>query len=351
MSSRTDTPARISIAITSSTPRLHGSTAASSSSSGGGAPQRSVHVALQLHSVAVGLEGLLKLAAAVLQQQHQQQRSKHQNQQQRPQDQQHSTTAASQTSRTAGGLRLQLELQDCDVLACSRSPWGTAGGAAQQPDCGLRQPSRQPPWQDGGQSIPLAEAESASPGVVADPAPAACCNALLRLPSVSVVIPAAEEAAADGVMSMRSEPAPATGAGLPAQAVGAAAAAVITAPPLLVVQGLALWLPTTTGSGTLTPVLSMPVLTLKSQQSQQPTAMPSALPRCVLHVPTIGVSLRPPQLNQLVSLVASHHEQWTGWMMISGLSGSAAPPARPQSHGELQQHCHQLCQQQQAQML
>jgi hypothetical protein len=264
-----------------------------------------VQASVQVHNLAVGLDGILKIVAAVeaatAGPQHAAAAAAAGAEiQQQPSQQQLDEAAAaagsgsSSSSSSSSDFKLHLELLQCQLLSCKAA----AAAAAT-----ARTAAELMPWEVPLQQLPTC---SAADGVL--------CDLLLDLPYISLnlgPIAAAAAACQDG--------APAATAAKP--------------PPMALVQGLGVYLPEAPGSGVLLPVLSIPsVLFRESQQQQQQQQQGEAVLHDV-HIPAVGASLRPLQVQHLVHLVDRQQCQWQQWT-----TGIPAKQPKQQQQKQKQPH-------------
>jgi hypothetical protein len=272
-----------------------------------------VQTSVQVHNLAIGLDGILKIVAAVeaatAGPQHataaaaaggSSSSSSSRNAAEIPEQQPVEATSAATQSSSSGGsssnFKLHLELLQCQLLSCKAA---AAAAATAHNVAELM------PWEVPLQQLPTCRAAD---GVL--------CDLLLDLPYISLNL---GQTAAAAAACQDAEP----------------AAASAKPPPMVLVQGLGVYLPEAPGSGVLLPVLSIPsVLFRQSQQQQQGDAVLHEV-----HIPAVGASLRPLQVQHLVQMVEQQKNQWQQW--------TAGIPAKQPK----QKKQHQPKQQQQQQQL
>jgi hypothetical protein len=237
---------------------------------------------VELQNIALGIDGLLHIAAVVIGPKDTSKRSSTGSTKRKQQPQQ-----AGDSSGTKPMLTLEVQLSQIQLLSCSgtgastcpaddyRARWQTADGLTQA-------------WQ------PLQDASTPGPHGVA-------CDLLLDLPCASFSLHPKQQQ-----QQQQST-------------------------PKLMLQDLAVYLPITSQADVLLPVLHIPRVLLdggpdvQQQEQQQPgfAAVLEQQAECHrLLVPAIACSWRPPQLQHLVQFIGRQEQQWQAWS-ASGATASS----------------------------
>jgi hypothetical protein len=316
-------PTRITASLNMNKPHASaGSTAAAAAAAAAAASKTAVQTSIQVHNLAIGLDGILTVVAAVeaatagLQTSsvagtagaHSSSAAGISRQRSEQQADESTAAAAAQpnTTSSSSDVKLHLELLQCQLLSCR-----AAGAAAAT----ARIAAELMPWEVPLQQLPTC---STADGVL--------CDLLLDLPYISLNLgPAAAAATVTAGQDGAAKP-----------------------PPMVLVQRVGVYLPEAPGSGVLLPVLSIPSVLFRESppplpQQQQQQQQGDMLLHAV-HIPAVGASLRPLQVQHLVQLVDRQQQQWQHW--TAGIA-----PKHPKQNKQKQPQRKQQQQQQLAVML
>jgi len=265
--------------------------------SGTGPAAASTHVTLELDNLAIGIDGLLHLAAAAGAAGNKNSKSssssrtdstgaKHAASASSAQGNEQQRAVADPAGKPA--VSLEVQLSQCQLLSCrgsSGSNTTTATGSAPAPA-----DSRTMHWQTAGSLPPAWQALQSDPGGRSQ---AVSCELLLNLPMVCFSLQPIHHHQQQKLS------------------------------PRLLLQDIAVYLPSVQQLDVLLPVLHVPRVLLsgaqqQQQQEQQQPGLAAVLEQQAechrLIVPAVASSWRPSQLQHLMHCIGRLEQQWQGWV-------------------------------------